>query len=376
MSEAIRSDKKRLYILSFVTLALLAAALFIPSKFSKIPSAVIAIALAATVFILIKKRSVPSVNRRQVLLITIGGALLYVAIIYILGLYFGFVKPAVPLNLKNLFTVTIPVTVIIVASEITRYVLLCQEDRSALVISYLIGIASELLVFSGADATLNLSTFMEMVGFALLPALFSGIFLTYASKRYGFMPCAFYRAITTLYTFILPFVPAMPGVLISFSRILLPLLLMSFIMKLFEKSVRKARRKNKLLGYIATALTVVLIIAFVALISCQFKYSLIVIGSESMTGEIDKGDAVVYESYDGDILSKDQIIVFKKDGRLLVHRIIDIQKINGVLRFYTKGDANEDPDPGYITEENIVGTVNFKIAYIGYPTLWVDSLFQ
>ena len=52
-----------------------------------------------------------------------------------------------------------------------------------------------------------------------------------------------------------------------------------------------------------------------------------------------------------------------------------IENINGQLRYYTKGDANEDPDAGFITSSDIVGTVRFKIPYIGYPTLWLRSLF-
>jgi len=40
------------------------------------------------------------------------------------------------------------------------------------------------------------------------------------------------------------------------------------------------------------------------LISCQFKYGILVIGSESMTGTINVGDAVIYESYNNETIKK------------------------------------------------------------------------
>ena len=44
-------------------------------------------------------------------------------------------------------------------------------------------------------------------------------------------------------------------------------------------------------------------------------------------------------------------------------------------RYYTKGDANEDLDAGFLYKTDIVGHVNYKIPYLGYPTLWFRSLF-
>ena len=42
--------------------------------------------------------------------------------------------------------------------------------------------------------------------------------------------------------------------------------------------------------------------------------------------------------------------------------------------FYTKGDANHDIDNYKITKDMIIGIVNVKIPYIGYPTVWVNEL--
>ena len=116
-------------------------------------------------------------------------------------------------------------------------------------------------------------------------------------------------------------------------------------------------------------------ISIVMIISCKFHFGALVVGSESMTGEINKGDAIVYEQYDGEQIEAGQIIVFNDGPAKVIHRVIEVKNTDGELRYITKGDANEEPDYGYITDSDIVGLVNFKISYIGYPSLWIRNIF-
>ena len=65
--------------------------------------------------------------------------------------------------------------------------------------------------------------------------------------------------------------------------------------------------------------------------SREFKYCMIAIGSGSMTGSINKGDAVIYKTYDKklDKLETGDVLVFYKDSRIIVHRIVNIQSVYG-----------------------------------------------
>ena len=125
-----------------------------------------------------------------------------------------------------------------------------------------------------------------------------------------------------------------------------------------------------------TALAVVILTGFVMLISNRFTYGLLVIATESMTGEINKGDAVVFERYDGQVIEEGQVIVFEQNGAMIVHRVVDIQRVNGENRYFTKGDANESQDAGYIRKSDIRGLADLKIPCVGYPTILLHSLFQ
>jgi signal peptidase len=150
--------------------------------------------------------------------------------------------------------------------------------------------------------------------------------------------------------------------------------------KLYEKKRRFAlRRVSRLwsaVSVVVSVLAIIIMIGTVMLVSNQFKYGSLVIATESMTGEINKGDVIIFESYDDHEIIEGQVIVFEKYNVMVVHRVVDIEIINGVARYYTKGDANEDWDVGYVLDSEIVGLVDYKLPVVGYPTIWMRSLFK
>ena len=160
----------------------------------------------------------------------------------------------------------------------------------------------------------------------------------------------------------------------------IPIAVYFFIDALYEKKRRYALgRKSRFIRIASIVLTVVVVIIMIGtvmLISNHFYYGALVIATDSMTGEINRGDVAIFERYEDQLLIEGQVIVFEHNDTMTVHRIADIQIINGIARYYTKGDANEDLDVGYRTEDEIVGLVNYKVPFIGFPTLWLRALFR
>jgi signal peptidase I len=95
-----------------------------------------------------------------------------------------------------------------------------------------------------------------------------------------------------------------------------------------------------------------------------------------MTGEINKGDMIIYERYEDQEIKEGQVIVFLKNNRRIVHRVVEIEYVGGETRYYTKGDANDGLDSGYRVEEDLFGVTDMKIAYIGYPSLWLREMLE
>ena len=367
-------DRKVLYI----SVSLLFAALLIPLFLTVSSGRIIAAALLLLALVILpiinKKRAIPSIYGRDVLLIVSVISVLYLVLIYVIGAYLGFVKSPVGLNLANLFSYLLPITLIIVSSELIRAVVLAYDSPLPSALCYLALVLGEVYIHSTLKGIYSFNSFMDFVGIYLFPAIISGVTYQYLSRRYGPMPNIVYRLVTTLYFYIIPWIPNLPDSINAIISLLTPLFAYAFVDMLFERKVRRALKKEGPVGYILTGGAVAVMVAFVMLISCQFRFGALIIATESMTGEINKGDAIIYDTSEDITVTEGQVIVFNQKGNKVVHRVDGIEVINNETRYYTKGDANEDRDPGYITSGSIEGVVKLKLPGVGYPTLWLRDL--
>ncbi len=372
--DSVSRDKKTLYAISLLLLAALLSILFFEGTNSRVVTTILLIPFAVAVFFFIRKRSILSINKRQVLLLMSVIGLVYVMLFYLTGLHFGFSR-TVGFSASSLMRYSLPIMASIIAIEIIRTVLLAQNNKAIAVISYFFCILVDILVQSSFHRIDTFNQFMDFMGFTLMPALVANFLYHYVAKRYGATPNIVYRLIITLYPYLLPFGSAVPDSIVAFMRLVVPLLVYLFLHALYETKRYHKSSKSKIWSGVGTAFAAVVMISIVLLISNQFRYGTLVIATESMTGEINKGDAIVYEKYDDQSIAVDQVIVFEKNNSHLVHRVVKVESINGETRYYTKGDANEDMDTGYITDVDIVGVTKFKLPFVGYPTIWLRELF-
>ena len=210
----------------------------------------------------------------------------------------------------------------------------------------------------------------------LFPALSANVYYHFSSKRFGAVPNIVYRLITTLYVYFFTSLIGISDAMNACIKIFLPLGMLAFISALYEKRPRKAVRKEQKLSTVGMILGFAAVISVTMLISCQFRFGALVIATESMTGEINKGDMIIYERYEDQTIEEGQVIVFSQQTSKIIHRVVRIERIGSEVRYYTKGDANFAEDPGFRTEADIVGLTNVKVAYVGYPTLWLHELLK
>ena len=371
------TDKKTIYTVSISIFAILLFALFIPVENIKLVFMVLTAGLAAGAYFLIKKRSVLDMNKGLVsfLLLLIG--VLFVVLLYATGVAYGYYKSVYKLSFNNILKYIIPISVIIVSTELIRSILLQQKDKYVTVLAYLIGVIIDLVIFTNLNFFTRFESFMHAFGLMFLPSLTFNFMYCYISRNFGMKPNVIFRLIFTLYSYIIPVVPAVPEVFETIIRFILPLLIFFFIRGLFNKDRKYAmKHKGNVISFISLCIVLVLMTSLVMLISCEFKYGMIVVGSGSMSGELEVGDAIVYEEYTNQFIDVGDILVFKKDDVLVIHRVVEKTTINGVVRYITKGDANESEDAGYITKSDIVGITKLRILYIGYPSILVRKLFN
>lgn len=370
------TDKKVLYTVTASTLAVLLVALFLPGEYSvRITAACLLIPIAVLSWYFIKKRSILSMNHKQILMLMCIIGVVLLMILYLTGLKFGFYKNPYA-DYKLILTHFLPTLSIIVAAELFRYVIRSQEDTVADVLCYISCVVAEALIYGNIHYINSFGRFMDFMAMTVFPAVISNLLYHYLSRRYGFYPNMAYRLITTLYIYIIPIEPAISDSLLSFARLFIPLGIYIFIDSLYERKIRYVLEKKSKFAVPITVLAVTIMIFTVMVVSNQFFIGAYVIATPSMTGELNVGDAAIYERYDDQTVEEGQVIVFENNDMVIIHRVVKIEIINGQTRYFTKGDANEEIDVGFIYDSNIIGLVNHKIPYIGYPTLWLRSLFD
>lgn len=100
-----------------------------------------------------------------------------------------------------------------------------------------------------------------------------------------------------------------------------------------------------------------------------------VVVSASMSPTIAAGDAVLVNDVAPRAVSTGDVITFRTDdgSAVVTHRVVGVTERNGTRRFRTQGDANAQPDPGFVTPEELVGRVMLVVPYLGQAIAFVQS---
>lgn len=380
-----KKDKIKVCILELLLIILLFFALFASNIITRQVLSMIMLVYMFIAYKFLKKRKIESINKKQVTILMLIFGLVYLAIFYLLGLYFGFVKSKVILSIWSIFRFIIPLTIIIISSEIIRKVFIAQHIRFKFksikfdispVLTYIAMVLIDLVIYTGVYNLSNLDDFLTAIGFVLFASLSCNLLYNYISARYGSKGIIIFRLITVLFVYIIPVTPDVFLFLRTFLRMLYPYIIYLILEKLYSKNDFAVAYNDRRKEFVGNTVLLVVLTLVIMLVSCQFRYGILVIGSHSMTGTIDKGDAVIFESYDNQNIKEGQVIIFDYNGIQTIHRVVDIKSVNGENRYYTKGDANKKMDTGYVTKEKIQGLVKLKVKYIGYPTIWVRNMFS
>ena len=368
-------DRRTLYIVSGCFGAVLLLSCFMnKGDWSNLLFSLVLTGFAAAFALLVKKRKAPAIEAPQITLILLLSALAFVGLYLLTGLGFGYYK--FPFAGVYWHQFILPYTLAICSAEYIRRVLLSQDIKYAGIFTYLVFLLMDITLLRSGDIFRTFTLFWDYCGLVVIPAIAANFFYNAVSKRYGCLPVIAYRVVMAVYPYVLPRKPHMPDAMLAFFTVVFPLVLLYFIQSMYARHRKAAPRRGRVWQVASTVLCGLAMTAFVMLISCRFQYGLLVIASESMTGAINKGDALVYERYDTQPLQDGQIIVFQSGNTRVVHRISRIERINGSLQIHTKGDANEAEDFGFITTSDVVGIQTTTIKYLGYPTVWMHEMFS
>lgn len=298
---------------------------------------------------------------------------------YLSGIVIGFAKTDNYYNMTGLTSFIIPITATIIIKEFLRYQVIMKSEGN-IVLTIL-----TCILFIFLDVTNPIfyngfaSKYDTFIFFALtfLPAVSTNIVCTYLSYKVGYKPNLLYLLVVNLYQYILPIVPNPNEYLASLVKFLLPILLgyklTGFFHLTSDEDIERDYKKGSVAALIISSIMVIVLVYFT---SGYFHYYALAIASGSMEKVISKGDVVIIEKLDKkyEELEEGQVIAYKYQGVLVVHRIVNIIEEKGDYYVYTKGDANAKEDNYVVKQETILGTVRLVLPYVGLPTVWLNEI--
>lgn len=328
------------------------------------------------VFKILKFRKIDNKNKKKIIILFLGFSILFILILYFIGIYSGFYKNVNSGNNKVFLNTVVPYTICIICSEIIRQIFVAKENKKTTLFMTLALVLTEIAIFTNLSKVWNLEEMLVLIGYIVFPSVSTNLLCNYIVKKYGLIPNVLYRTITSLYIYTFGILPDVYIFFQSIYKIIFPYIIYIVVDDFFENTkFRKIVKKEKI-SLISLTISIIIVISIVMLVSCKFKYGVLVVGSSSMTGTIDKGDAIIYKKFEGEQLEKGQVIVFIKDDIKTIHSIENVEIKNNEIIYFTKGTNNQQQDEGYRTVKDIIGTVKFKIMAIGWPTIWLNEVFD
>lgn len=372
----IKIDNSKKIAFELIFLSLVFFTLFVPNKYSKEVLALLLFICTIISFKLFKKIGTFSINNKKILIQITAFACIYVIGLYFIGVYSNFYKNPVVSDIKVELKYSITSAIIVILSELIRYTLITKKDKiSATIVTASLVLIDINLYAQMYDITV-LDDFLAVLGIVLFASVAENLLFNYISVRFCYKPVIIYRLITVLYMYLVPILPEIHTYFKAVIRIIYPYLIFLFLENVYESKKTITNRITKSKKIISSLSVIFIGVMLTLLVSCKFYVGIIAIGSNSMKGAIDKGDAVIFTKCEEQELKIGDVIVFKKNNINLIHRIVNIQNVNNELRFTTKGDNNNTEDQGYITDVDIIGISRLRLKYIGYPSILLGEFFD
>lgn len=108
-----------------------------------------------------------------------------------------------------------------------------------------------------------------------------------------------------------------------------------------------------------------------------FGFQVFTVLSGSMEPNYHTGSLIYVKGVDYTELKNGDVITFMLDeNTVATHRIVEVvpdEEDSTVLRYRTKGDANDTEDGKLVHYKNVIGTPVFTIPYLGYAADFIQN---
>lgn len=252
----------------------------------------------------------------------------------------------------------------------------------------------QIAVYLPAYLPLVAQSFYEMM-LSLIPSvILTNVLLTYIAYTYDYRAGVAYRLIMEMPVYILPIYPDVNNFLKSVFIVMLSLLLIVGFVSVggwggvWAESARARKRVKRELSdqqrkaldiarYAGIGLAVIAVLSFTGLMSGLFPYYFLAVASGSMEPNISRGDLVLVEKIDKyEEIAEGMVLVYRHQEQVVIHRVSEVELVGKQYLYHTQGDANNGEDAWLVEQDDIIGVAKNKIAVVGFPTIWLNELFN
>ena len=387
MSKLTSNEKKTLYVLIGVfILFLLEYTLFdlrvISSRLEDFLSVFILGLIG--IYIYTQPRAMHKTKTRLVsyfMVWTLTAGFIYLLVYFGCGFVFGFGINPYKRSASGIIANTLIFGGLIILKEWIRNFVVNKPDKKKLVFFS----AVIIVLFTAIEVNLqdlintrSIEAFTIILSEKVLPALALNIFLTYVCYVAGFLPAVIYALVINVPVWLFNSLPNLEWIVVAVLGISFPMIALVALMETVSYQGAKKTRKIKSEPKTVNVVVWIFVGAF-CILTAFFTAGLFstfptVLVSGSMSPAINRGDVVIIEKVESDDeIYINDVILYNAGSYDVVHRVVDIYYENGVKKYVTKGDDNENADDAGVELQNIGGIVIAKIPYIGLPRLLLES---
>ena len=135
---------------------------------------------------------------------------------------------------------------------------------------------------------------------------------------------------------------------------------------------------KKIWNAVTTVIVAVVVIFALLLVGARvIGLQVYTVLSGSMEPTYHTGSLIYVKSVDPYTITEGTVITFMPDeSTIATHRVVGVvpdEEDSTVIRFRTKGDANEAEDGSLVHYKNVIGTPVFTIPYLGYVANYIQN---
>ena len=317
--------------------------------------------------------------KKEIIYCTIIGALIYVMIYMVSGLFLTFGKNPYFTTIKGFIINLWIFGTIIIAKEFIRYKLIINvygkdKVKIAVLIS-IVYIIIDIGINKYISASFSMLMIVKEICQTIIPLIAKNILYSYIAMNSNYLPTLIYEMVTKLYLWISPILPNAPWVMTAIIDSTIPVILFLYARYIiYKNSTLKFKQEIDAINPKSMVPFLIIVILGIWFAIGIFPIKPVAIASGSMEKELYTGDIAIIKKCNANDVEVGDIIEYQMEGYTVIHRIMEKKQKKGEYFFVTKGDNNDAEDAKEVSESQLIGKIIFKVKYLGYPSIWINKL--